>query len=116
MASIYPVEELVDRLYKKLEEQQTNNQKVILERPVVKAANKKTTIANFTAICNKLNRNVLDVKQYFEKEMNVVSTINLQGSLIITGTFRENNIITVFSSYIRDYVKCKECCSCNTII
>ena len=113
---IYHVNELVDRLYKELENQQTNNQKVILEKPIVKTANKRTCIVNFSAICSKLNRNILDVKQYFEKEMNVVSTINIQGSLIITGMFRENNIITVFSSYIKDFVKCRECNSCETVI
>lgn len=111
---VYPIEDLVESLYNELDAQQINNQKVILEKPIVKTANKKTCIVNFSTICSKLNRNVLDVKQYFEKEMNVVSTINIQGSLIITGMFRENNIITVFSSYIKDFVKCKECNSCDS--
>ena len=78
--------------------------------------NKKTTITNFTAICYKLNRNVNDVKKYFENEMQIISNINGSGGLVITGMFREPQLMKVFSNYIKDFVKCTECKSCDTEI
>ena len=116
MMQVYSVEFLVDRLYTELDILSVNNHKVILEKPIVNRANKKTFIANFTPICGKLNRTVQEVKQYFEKEMNVITSVNAQGSLVITGMFQEINIMKIFTSYINDYVKCKECSSCDTEI
>ena len=113
---LYKTDYLVDRLYNELEKQHINQQKVILDKPIVKIENKKTCVVNFNNICIKLNRATNDVKQYFEKEMNVVTSINAAGGLIITGMFRENQITKIFSSYIQDFVKCKECNSCDTEI
>ena len=87
---LYKTDYLVDRLYNELEKHHINQQKVILDKPIVKIENKKTCIANFSNICIKLNRATNDVKQYFEKEMNVVTSINAAGGLIITGMFRDN--------------------------
>lgn len=112
----YTIEYLVDRLYNELEKQNVNQQKVILDKPIIKVENKKTCIVNFTNICIKLNRNANDVEQYFKKEMNVVTSINAAGGLMITGIYRENQIIKIFTSYIQDFVKCKECSSCDTEI
>lgn len=114
--STYTVEELVDRLYDELNGIYKNSKKVILDRPDVKAQNKKTFISNFTEICCKLNRPTNDVKKYFETEMHVVTSINGQGGLVITGMFKEPQIMKIFTNYIKDYVKCKECNSCDTEI
>ncbi|ARF09704.1 translation initiation factor 2 subunit beta [Indivirus ILV1] len=112
----YSVEFLADRLYDELLNQNVNNKKLIIEKPIVKSLNKKTFILNFTSICSKINRPTLDVKQYFEREMSTSISINAQGSLVITGTFKEINILKVFSSYIENFVKCTECGSCETEI
>ncbi|AYV77005.1 MAG: translation initiation factor 2 subunit beta [Barrevirus sp.] len=113
---LYSIDYLVDRLYTELNEKASTNKKMILDKPIVKAKDKKTIFLNFTSTCNKLNRPVQDVKLYFEKEMNVISNLNSQGSLIIVGIFRENHIMKVLSSYINDFVKCKECGNCDTEI
>lgn len=112
---MYTVEFMVDRLYNELNDL-SQNKKLILERPSVKTLNKKTYIGNFSSVCQKINRDVDDVKKYFEKEMNVIASINSQGGLVITGIFKNVNILKVFSSYIDDFVKCKECGSCETEI
>lgn len=116
MSQTYPIEFLVDRLYEELNSLSNNSKKLIIERPIVKALNKKTYITNFSSVCSKINRELNDIKQYFEKEMNVVANVNSLGGLVITGMFKEINILKVFSSYIEDFVKCKECGSCDTEI
>ncbi len=113
-SQIYPTDFLIDRLYDELDNQNVNSKKLIIEKPIVKSLNKKTFIPNFTSICTKINRNVDEVKQYFEKEMNTAISTNAQGGLVITGMFKEIHIMKVFSSYIENFVKCKECGSCDT--
>lgn len=110
----YSIEFLTDRLYDELNSLTANNKKLIIEKPIVKAMNKKTYILNFTSICSKINRQTNDIKQYFEKEMSAPTSINGQGGLVITGMFKEIHILKVFSRYIEDFVKCKECSSCDT--
>ena len=112
----YPVEYLVEKLYDELNGKLKDAKKVILERPEIKVQNKKTVVTNFSHLCYKLNRNTNDVKKYFESEMHIVSSINGTCGLVITGMFKEPQIMKVFSNYIRDFVKCKECNSCDTEI
>ena len=77
-------------------------------------ANKKTYIANFRAICNKLNRTEDEVKLFFEKELATVISINNNGSLIITGIYKQQGILKILNNYILEFVTCKECKSCDT--
>ena len=113
--TIYPITDLVDKLYDELSGKQTS-QKIILENPIIKVENKKTYVINFTSICYKLKRNVEDVKKYFEKEMTVVASISGSGSLTITGMFKVPQIMKIFTNFIEDNVRCKECKSCDTEI
>lgn len=115
-SNTYEVEYLVDRLYDELAGKQTSTKKVILDRPIIQVKNKKTFINNFAMICYKLKRNTEDVKKYFETEMKIISSINGSGGLVITGMYREPQIMKIFSNYIKDFVKCKECKSCDTTI
>lgn len=116
MEQDYTIPYLVDRLYAELKNYNSTNKKLTLNKPDIKSANKRTFITNFKAICAKLNRNSDDVKSYFEKELCTQISINQDGGLVITGVFKQMGIMKVLDSYIKEYVTCKECKSCDTEI
>lgn len=110
----YPTDFLIDRLYTELEYLLKSDTKISVEKPQVSSANKKTFISNFRNICSKLNRTEEDIRLFFEKELNTNVTINQDGALVITGIFKQPGIIHVMTNYIKEYVSCKECKSCDT--
>lgn len=116
--NVYSDTYLVDKLYSELEAigNDSKIKKIALEKPEVTSANKKTFISNFRMICLKLNREEADVKLFFEKELNTTVTINQDGGLVITGFYKQNGIMTILTNYIKEYVMCKQCNSCDTYI
>lgn len=112
----YTTTYLVDKLYMELKNYNSTNKKLTLNKPDIKSANKRTYISNFRTLCTKLNRDIDDVKTYFEKELCTTITINQDGALVITGMFKQIGIMKVLDSYIKEYVTCKECKSCDTEI
>lgn len=113
---LYTTEYLVERLYTELKNHTNANKKLMLNKPDIKSANKRTFITNFKDICGRLNRNIDDVKNHFEKELCTTVTINQDGGLVITGVFKQAGVMKVLDTYIKDYVTCKECKSCDTVI
>lgn len=116
MADIYPVAFLIDKLYDELNMKLKKKSKILLDPPGVTNGNKKTYISNFRKICQQLNRTEQVVQSYFEIELSCKTSIDQNGSLIINGNFKQNGIEKIFSNYIRDFVSCKECSSCDTIL
>lgn len=112
----YNTKYLVDRLYIELGKYSNPNKKLILEKPEISSANKKTFIGNFKAICTKLNRKLDDVREYFEKELCTTVNINQDGALVITGVYKQSGIMKILDAYIKKYSMCKECSSCDTEI
>lgn len=112
---MYSGKELLDRLYTELANR-TNGAVMTIPKPEVSSANKKSFIANFRTICNKLNRPEQEVKKYFIDELKTDISISQSGALIITGRYELRQITKMFSNYIKEYITCKECSSCNTEI
>lgn len=112
----YTTDFLIDKLYTELNNNLSANKSLTLERLDISCANKKTAISNFRSICAKLNREEYEVKTYFEKELLATITINSDGCLIITGMFKQPGIYKVLNNYIKEFVTCKECNSCDTKI
>ena len=111
----YTTGQLIDRLYKSLDQNDTpRTTKLMIDPPIVAMVNGQTCFKNFTSTCENLKRNVADVKKYFEEEMCVTSSIDGSGILLIDGKFRSNNIEKVLLNYMEHYVFCKECKSANT--
>jgi translation initiation factor 2 subunit 2 len=53
---------------------------------------------------------------FFEKELQTSVSINQDGGLVITGMFKQPGLLKIFTNYIKEYVTCKECNSCDTEI
>lgn len=115
-SSNYNLNSLIDNIYQNLKELNTNNKKLIIDRPDVQNANKKTFIGNFRSICQKLKRKEDDVRKFFEDEANAKVTIDQNGALIISGIINQIGIQKILTNYIKDYVTCKECNSYDTLI
>lgn len=113
---LYNTKFLLDRLYIELGDHLNSNKKLSIDKPEIASANKKTYINNFKIICSRINRSIDEVKNYFDKELNTPTSINQDGALVITGIFKQNGIIKVLGNYIKEYVTCKECFSCDTEI
>ena len=111
----YSTDQLVDRLYNLLEQNNVQRgTKLVMDSPDVGIVNGQTCFKNFTAICENLKRNIMDVKKFFEDEMSTKTSIDGAGMLLIDGKFRSNNIEKVLLRYMQTYVFCKECNSANT--
>lgn len=116
MDTQYSTDKLMDRLYDQLAEHRIRNAKLTVCRPKVSSANRRTFVQNFDTMCEKLNRPVLDVRKFFEAELNAVTTIDGNGNLVITGFFKQNGIEKILSNYIKQYILCSECKSADTTI
>ena len=113
----YELDFLIERAYTELNNRTNKKKKLLLTRPNVKFENKKTIVSNYSTICSKLKRDELEVKQFLDEELGkVISSINSDGMLIITGSFKQAGIIKTLESYINQYVRCTECKSLETEI
>jgi translation initiation factor 2 subunit 2 len=116
--SIYGVSELVSRAYTKLEEMGKTHkkEKMVVEPPHVKFENKKTYFNNFRIVAQNINRKELELQSYYDSELSCKSSIEANGSLKITGRYRQDNIMNVLTRYIQNYVLCGQCGGSNTEI
>ena len=114
--TLYSTDYLINKFYIELNNKSNSTKKMIIEKQEVVSANKKTFITNFLIICNKLNREVDDIKKYIETELNAKTSISQNGELIIVGVFKQSGIQKIISSYVSQYISCKQCNSCNTEI
>jgi translation initiation factor 2 beta subunit (eIF-2beta)/eIF-5 len=76
--------------------------------PVVQKKDRKTFVFNFEAVCKYLKRDTLHIKTYLEKELQVESSINQAGALIITGMYDPKRIKNIIEQYVTTFVLCKE--------
>ncbi len=111
----YTIDVLLDRLYDGLGKNGVKS-KMTLCKPEILNKNKKTYINNFKEITEKINRNIDDVKNYFESEVNCMCSISEEGFLVMRGIFRKPQIEKLLIDYISKFVQCTYCKSPNTQI
>ena len=116
MSELYSLEYTLNRAYDELKKISIQSSKINIDKPVVNFSNKKTYISNFVTICEKLKRKTEEVQIYCEEELSVKSSIDQNNCLILPGRFKIDGIIKVFDSYIKQFVTCRECSSCDTIL
>lgn len=109
----YSIDTLLDRLYDSLGKNGVKS-KMTLCKPEVLNKNKKTYINNFKEISEKINRNIDDVKNHFEGELNCMCSLSEEGFLVIRGIFRKPQIEKLLIDYISKFVQCNYCKSPNT--
>ena len=114
----YNLEELLNRVYENLYENNPTNKenKLKMVMPIVVNKNRKTFIQNFKLICDRISRDKYEVKKFIDDELRceIKSSLNDNDVMIINGFFRTNNIKKVLTNYIKTFVLCRECKSKNT--
>lgn len=106
---------LIDRIYSN-DALIKSNTKVKIPEPSLQYCNQKTCILNFNTICNAINRDKEIVKKFFERELLVNSSLDVNGNLLMSGRYDNvSKIKQIFNNYLKKYVICKECKSLDTV-
>ena len=87
---------------------------ISVKAPIVRPFNKKTGIINFEKICQSLDRDLPDLKEFIEYELMAKSTLTPEGTLLINGKFRQLGIEKILVNYIISRVQCTSCQSLQT--
>lgn len=111
----YSEKELLDRCYDTLSQKQNINKKNPVKPEIIRA-NRKTKIVNFMGVCNSLDRDIMQVKDYCFKELSTQGSITEENSLLLNGIFKPAQILDVVTKYIKTRVCCGQCNSRNTNI
>lgn len=69
---------------------------------------KKTIIANFNEICDAINRDPGEVATYLLKEIGTAGS-RVESRLVLSGSFKEDELNMAIKKYIESHVICKEC-------
>ena len=77
---------------------------------VIKLGSKKTGVANFGAIVNRLRRSADHVQEYLLAELGTSGTLDGGGVLVLKGKHSRSHVETVLARYVHEYVRCRACC------
>jgi translation initiation factor 2 subunit 2 len=109
---IYDINFLLDRAYGSFTLDKGN---IRLVEPIFEKKDRKSYVHNFQEICKGLNRTPEQIKLFFEKELNMGTSIKENGSLKIDGMPQTQTVINkIIKTYINNYIRCQSCKSCKT--
>lgn len=110
--------QLLDEIYETISENNElfGNKNTNISKPDIKYQNRKTFWFNYGKNCEQINRTVVQLKKFFEKELAVETSINEKSNLILRGKYNFNLIASTYKKYIKNYVQCTTCKSFNTEI
>ena len=117
MAELYDFNYLLSRVYDKngpIGEKGIKS-KIVLKQPIVFFRNKRTIIQNFEELSASVNRDIMDIFNFFKEELQCDMTMNDKKEVFITGRFNGNQIGTVYAKYVKRYVQCASCRGANTV-
>jgi translation initiation factor 2 subunit 2 len=113
----YSYDYLLGRLYGMMQAPPKVPNKIKLVPPILgMIGSKKTCIANFSILCNGMNREPDHVSLYLQVEFCTNGSLNSKNELTLRGKFKADQIQTGITSYISRYVKCVNCKRYNTHI
>lgn len=101
---------ILDEIYETINDNnQFSNSNTNISKPDVSYSNRKTFWNNYGKICSQLNRTLVQIKIFFEKELAVETSINEKKQLILRGKYNFNIIASTLKKYIKNYVQCSAC-------
>jgi translation initiation factor 2 beta subunit (eIF-2beta)/eIF-5 len=94
----------------------TNFRECSITKPkiVYDTKSKKSIWSNFGKNCKEINRTLLEIKNFTEKELTTTSSINQAEQLLIKGKYKPELLISNFKKYMNLYVQCHSCKSLST--
>jgi translation initiation factor 2 subunit 2 len=115
-AALYTYQEMLDSLIDQSRQKGDSRlaRALNIPPPTVNRRGKKTMLANFLAICEKLKRSPEHVKQYICSEESMEASIDGEGALVLSGRVTVNVVERLIRAYVNTYVKCAVCGSKDT--
>ena len=110
------MESYLDRAYRLLEEKRNITKKPSFPPPNIISKDRKTFIINFNDLCKAINRTPDTLKKYLETETNISTSILGDGGLKFDVIIKPQQVKNLITTYIKDFVICKDCKSCITTI
>lgn len=111
----YDIDYLINRAYSEITKLKQKTKSAFI-KPEIISHNRKTYITNFIKFCESIDRDSNIVKKYLEKELSVQTSIvgesNLtdeKSGLKIDVQLKATNVLNVISSFMKEYVLCKNC-------
>ena len=93
----------------------TKKTKVSISLPQVgPLGSRKSVWANFEETIRSIERKLEHAQAYFAAELGTEVNLNEKNQLVMKGRFTQKQIQSILKSYLKDYVKCKNCKSYKT--
>jgi len=118
MTYMQTYEEMLDIIFEAKEAEKVekkDNFKFKLPNIVIQGP-RRTLFVNFVDWCNHINRLPQSVCNFISSELSCVCSIAPDNWLLITGSFKQNQMESLLKKYIRQLVLCSQCSSPNTSI
>ena len=109
-------EAMLKNLYQVLDND-TVKDKIVLEKPEFKRENKKKVWTNAKAFLRKINRYPEHFILYLGKETNGVAnwkSSSKSDGISLGSKVKDSRIIKIMQKYMKNFVTCSQCNSCNT--
>ncbi|MEM2098401.1 MAG: translation initiation factor IF-2 subunit beta [Candidatus Bathyarchaeia archaeon] len=104
----YDYDELLRRAYSQLPAVSLKTARLELPRLTVSTAGMRTTIANFDAVAENLDRDPQHILKFLTREMATAATYH-DGRAIFQGKFRQDSFERLLQRYMESYVTCPVC-------
>lgn len=139
-AELYDYNKLLDKITFLNQEEETFE----VEPPIAKRSGRKTIFANFPQVVHSISHQTTVIigrpmaendpiriglsqlherlnmethlKEFIERELKKTITVNEFQQLVISGGYNDGNIETLMSSYLNQYVRCRQCHSMMTVL
>jgi len=109
---------ILDEIYNNITDNNKlfENKDIVISKPDIKYENRKTYWLNYKKNCYQINRTLQQLQKFFEKELKVQTSINVNSQLILRGKYKFDLVSSIFKKYIKNYIQCITCKSFKTEI
>jgi translation initiation factor 2 beta subunit (eIF-2beta)/eIF-5 len=111
-------EELLDSVYKQIEDKTIITSKLIIPPPVIEKSTTKTYWKNIKKILITINRPADHFIEFLNKEINTGEWISSSKSdgLVLVGKYNIEQLTKLLHTYIKKNVVCSICNATNTVL
>ena len=99
---------MLNRLYMSLPKEALTKER--FEMPLLDSIiqGQKTYVRNFAQVLKTINRDEKHIFKFLTKEIGTAAAVDT-GKLVLNGKFTNQQVMTIFETYVKQYVLCPEC-------
>ncbi len=110
------LDRIIDIIAEKNPEMLGNEKKFSLPVIQISKAGTRSVWTNFKDICDLINRQIDHVYNFFVKELGTEASLGGENQFFLKGKYNSNKIETLISKYVKEYVRCPNCKSFDTVL